>query len=293
MELVSAIIPAYNAQDYIKATIDSALNQTYPRLEIIVVDDGSTDDTPAILAGYGEKIRVVCQPNSGRSAANNTGIAHAKGEWIAFLDSDDTWMPQKISRQIELCKNKAISHTDSYFLGDHIENDLCRSSLSPLYHGSVLKELLVSNFIVKSTVLVRRDVICKHGCFDERYDCVIDWPLWLKICAEQELGYVPEPLTHYRVHLGSVSMKSRQTLPSHLRVISEAFSSKGVGKNYPELRKQALKASFQINIHFAASSGDWQFALRCCLKSLYFAPFSSRNWKNLIKSILIPFGRPY
>jgi glycosyltransferase involved in cell wall biosynthesis len=293
MELVSVIIPAYNAQEFIKETIDSAIHQTYPEVEIIVVDDGSTDNTPKILSGYGEKIKVIRQPNSGRSVANNKGIASAKGSWIAFLDADDTWMPQKISRQLELCSDYVISHTDSYFIGNNIEGNVRRSSLTRPFYGDVLRELLVTNFISKSTVLARRDVILQYGCFDESYDCVIDWPLWLKICADHKLGYVLEPLTNYRVHSESATMKSRRTLPAHIRVISEAFSSKGVGSKYPNIRKKALASSFQINTHYAASSGDFWFAVKCSIKSLQYAPFSLRNWKNVIKSFLIPLGIPY
>jgi len=100
--LVSVIIPAYNATAFLGETLDSVLAQTYPNLEIIVVDDGSTDDTPDLLGSYGDRIRVLRQANSGQATARNHGAREAHGELLAFLDSDDLWDPDKIARQVEL-----------------------------------------------------------------------------------------------------------------------------------------------------------------------------------------------
>ncbi|MHC5139531.1 MAG: glycosyltransferase family 2 protein, partial [Planctomycetota bacterium] len=98
---ISAVIPAYNAAKYIARSIDSVLAQTHPVDEIVIVDDGSTDNTAAIIKDYGDKVRYIHQPNAGVSAARNTGIEAATGNWIAFLDADDEWLPEKIKRQVE------------------------------------------------------------------------------------------------------------------------------------------------------------------------------------------------
>ena len=293
MDTVSIIIPAYNAEMYLREAVDSALSQTYQACEIIVVDDGSTDRTPRILEEYGDRLRVIRQANQGSPAACNAGAAVAKGTWIAFLDADDMWLPGKLARQIESCADYAISHTDSVCFGDSITGEVLRSSFEPPYCGSVLKELLVRNFISKSTVMIRRDIYLRYGGFDETYTGVEDWPFWLKVCAEHELGYLPETVVRYRVHRKSKSMEGRKTLADHLRIIDGAFGPRGVGESLSHLRHKALVSSYQINSHYAAESGDWTFAAYCALRVLQYEPTALYAWKRLVKSALIPFGVKY
>ncbi|CDI01142.1 putative Glycosyl transferase family 2 [Candidatus Competibacter denitrificans Run_A_D11] len=293
MALVSVIIPAYNAAQYIRDTIDSVLNQSYSNFEIIVVNDGSTDETAQILNEYGDKLRVVHQNNKGSAAACNYGAALAQGEWIAFLDADDIWLPDKLMLQLKHCKDSSISHTDSFCFGESISGEVQRGSITHLVEGQVLKQLLVTNFISKSTVMIQRAIFNQYKGFDETYLSVEDWPFWLRVCANHSLGYLPEPVVRYRVHRQSATMKTRRTLPDHLRIISEAFNNGGVGQSFPELRRQALVSSYQINCHYAAEAGDWTFALYCALRALRFEPTAIRTWKNLAKSTLIPLGIPY
>ena len=293
MDLVSIVIPAYNAQAYLRETVDSALKQTYGNCEVIVVDDGSVDDTPRILAEYGGKIRVVRQTNRGSAAACNAGVAVAKGTWVCFLDADDVWLPDKVARQLEVCGDKAISHTDSVLFGDALNGEILRSSFEPLYSGRVLDKLLVINFISKSTVMIRRDVYNRFGGFDETYVTVEDWPLWLKVCAEYDLGYLSEPLVRYRVHRKSKSMLSRRVLNARLRVIEEAFSEGGAGHSLPQIRGPALASAYQVSFHYAGQSGDWKLALACAVQALRYKPADARKWKNLIKAILMPLGMKY
>lgn len=293
MELISIIVPAYNAEKYLRESVDSALCQTHNEREIIVINDGSTDRTSQILTEYGDKIRVVHQTNQGSAVACNTGVAVAHGEWIAFLDADDIWLPEKLAQQIEHCGNTAISHTDSICFGDALSCDIRRSSFEPPYSGKVLKELLIRNFITKSTVLMRRQVFQDIGGFDPSYIAVEDWPFFLKVCAEHELGYLPEALVRYRVHKKSKSMQGRKTLADHLRIINSAFGAKGVGKSFPELRNKALASSYQVNCHYSAESGDWPFAIYCALQALRYEPTTIHTWKILVKSALIPLGVQY
>jgi glycosyltransferase involved in cell wall biosynthesis len=293
MATVSIVIPAYNAAKFIRAAVDSALAQTHPDREVIVVDDGSSDTTPEILASYGDRIRVVRQANQGTAVACNAGVGAARGEWVAFLDADDEWLPGKLARQLAECSRFAISHTDSVCFGDARPAEIRRSSLSPLHQGWVLPKLLISNFIVKSTVMMRRETFLELGGFAGAHDAVEDWPLWLKACAGHELGYLAEPLVRYRVHLQSKSMKARATHAAHLAILREAFGPGGVGEAHKELQRPALAASHKINSHYAAESGDWTFAVRCALKALQYEPVDVRTWKTLIKSTLIPLGVPY
>lgn len=293
MELVSIIIPTYNTAKYLRESVESVLTQTYSEREIIVIDDGSTDSTPQILAEYGDAIQILRQTNQGSAAACNAGVAAAQGEWVAFLDADDIWLPEKLTRQIEHCRNSVISHTDSMCFGDALPTEIRRSSFEPPYSGSVLKELLIRNFITKSTVLMRRQAFQDLGGFDTSYIAVEDWPFFLKACAEHELGYLPEVVVRYRVHKKSKSMQGRKTLADHLRIINSTFGPNGVGASFPELCNKAFASSYQVNCHYSAESGDWPFAIYCALQALRYEPTAKRTWKKLIKSALIPLGVPY
>jgi glycosyltransferase involved in cell wall biosynthesis len=293
MDLVSIIIPAYNAETYLRETLSSALAQTYTNCEIIVVDDGSKDSTLDMLEEYGDRIRVVRQQNRGSACARNAGVAVARGHWIAFLDADDIWLSDKISKQIASCGDYAISHTDSVCFGEGLEHEILRSSFEPPYSGHVLKQLLVINFITNSTVMVRRDVFNRFGGFDESYITCEDWALWLRICAEHEIGYLAEPVVRYRFHRKSKSTMSRRTLNARLRILDEAFGAGGVGVELSQMRAPALASAYQVTSHFAADAGDWKFALSCAANSIRYRPGDIRTWKNLVKAALIPFGVPY
>lgn len=293
MELISIIIPVYNAEKYLREAIDSALQQTYKECEVIVVDDGSTDNTPKILLEYRSQIQIISQSNQGSAAACNAGVKAAKGEWISFLDADDVWLPEKLARQMEDCGSNAISHTDSICFGDALTNEILRSSFEIPYSGKVLEHLLIRNFITKSTVLMRRQIFQELGGFDVSYISVEDWPFFLKVCAAHELGYLPDAVVRYRVHKKSKSMQGRKTLYDHLRIINEAFSKNGVGQHFPNLRQKALVSSYKVNSHYSAESSDWIFAVYCAIKALQLEPTCIKTWKNLIKAMLIPLGIQY
>jgi hypothetical protein len=209
------------------------------------------------------------------------------------LDADDIWLPSKLAIQLERCGNAAISHTDSICFGDTLPCEVRRSAFEPPYSGNVLRQLLIRNFITKSTVMMNREVFMKLGGFDASYAAVEDWPFFLKVCAENELGYIPEALVRYRVHKKSKSMQSRKALTDHLRVINEAFAPGGVGSRFPELRPKALASSYQVNCHYAAESGDWSFAALCAIKALQHEPTVAQHWKSLAKCLLIPLGVKY
>ena len=292
MELASIIIPAFNAANYLKETLDSVLAQSYEEREIIVVNDGSTDNTIEILSDYSDKIIAVNQENRGDAAACNAGASIANGRWLAFLDADDIWLPEKLEKQVAMCGEAVISFTDSVCFGEDIDGEIRRSSFEPAFEGDVLPQLLVRNFITKSTVMIQRDVFLRYGGFDQSY-VLCDWPLWLRICADHRMGYVGEVLARYRVHKSSATAKARLRLPEHLRVIDQFFQPDAPGSRYPFLRARTLASSYAINAHYALESGDWTFAFYCTLRSLGYQPTQFQQWKNLLKATMIPFGRKF
>lgn len=294
MESVSVVIPAYNAERFLGETLESVLSQTLPPDEIVVVDDGSTDSTSDLVRSFHDRrIRLIVQPNAGTAVACNRGVSAATGRWIAFVDADDVWMPEKLEFQLGACTGYAISHTDSYFIGEGVDQSLRRSDFEPGYSGDVLDRLLVRNFITKSSVVMLRSAFNAAGGFPSKYPAVEDWPLWIAVCAVHPLGYVPAPLLRYRVHRQSKSMAVRRALADHVRIIDDAFSVGGPGYTRRHLRRKALAESFGVNAHFAAQAGDPSFAAYCALRALAANPARQDHWRVLAKAALAPLGVRY
>src|SRR5690606_34102704 len=154
-QLVSIVIPVYNAEKYLEQTLASIYAQTYPHTEIIAVDDGSSDRSVEILRQHAPRVRLVTQANAGAAAARNRGVREARGKWIAFLDADDLWTPDKLEKQLQLCGQYAWSYTDSVFMGG-VNDGLRDSAFTQKHEGYVLEELVCGNFIGTSSILVLR-----------------------------------------------------------------------------------------------------------------------------------------
>lgn len=205
--LVSAIIPTYNRAHILCDAIESVLAQTYPEIEVIVVDDGSKDDTLARLQPYGKKIRVISQANAGPAAARNRGIAESRGQLIAFLDSDDLWLPEKTERQVALLERAGksvpccLSNTMmKWNSGDRASFDI--ALLKPSIEEGVwvnVDEVLATRFVLfNQAIMIRREVLQKIGVFDEsiRYLEDVDFPLRLSL--EGPWAFIETPLVTWR-----------------------------------------------------------------------------------------------
>lgn len=214
--LVTVIIPVYNGADHIACALDSAISQTYQNIEIIVVDDGSTDATPMILKQYAEsdsRIRLIFQANAGVARARNHAIAAARGEFIAPLDADDLWAPAKIERQMEKMLH-AGNHTGLIYCW-WVWIDLNGRILdrSPLWRieGDALITLIKINFTGNASVpLFRKRCVEEAGGYDEQLAAAgaggcEDWELALRIAANAKIAVVPEVLLGYRRRPGSMS----------------------------------------------------------------------------------------
>lgn len=198
---ISAIIPTYNRKNVISRAIDSALNQTYPMHEIIVVDDGSTDGTEDFLKKkYGKKIRYFKQKNQGPSAARNLGIKKSTGDWIAFLDSDDEWLPKKTEKQTNAMEqdiNIGINSSDAYTANKERYNGKGRVNKGNHTIRRLdrpLAILLTKNFVPTSTVLAKKTELQDAGLFDLRYNLSEDYKLWCYIALKNSFIYVSEAL---------------------------------------------------------------------------------------------------
>lgn len=219
---VSVIIPAYNAEAFIADTIQSALDQTYRDIEIIVVDDGSSDRTVACARTFGDAVRVHQQRNGGVARARNAGVSLARGEWIAFLDSDDLWLPDKIEQQLAV--SGVMTFTDRYNIGDRGDLPEIQSVCQPMRGGDIFEALLCGNFITTTSVMIRRALFEQYGGFNVAFNGTEDWDLWLQVAADHEIGFCAKPLVRYRLHQGGISRNFARMNRERLQVISRAMA---------------------------------------------------------------------
>ncbi|KYC40467.1 glycosyl transferase family A [Scytonema hofmannii PCC 7110] len=228
MATISVIIPAYNAEHTIRETIASVQNQTFSDFEIIVIDDQSRDRTLEVLhAIQDERLKVFSYENGGASVARNRGIDHATGEFIAFLDADDLWTPNKLERQIEaLQKNPEAGVAYSwtyYFFKDEKSSYIEKSNC---FEGNVYANLLVTNFLHNgSNPLVRRKAIDSVGLFDPNIRSVEDWDYWLRLSAKWNFVLVREPQIIYRQHSQSVSENIEAMEKNCLALVDKSFQT--------------------------------------------------------------------
>ena len=210
--LVSIIIPAYNVEKYVQEAIDSALSQIYKDIEIIVVDDGSTDNTKKVLNPYIKKgqIHYIYQENKGLSSARNTGIRAAKGGYIAFLDSDDLFLPEKMQRQVDFLEKHQeydVCYCDIYHFYEDEPEQMFKLNYSYYSGDAVLKNLFKRNFINPLSVVIRKNVVDKCGYFNEKMKKTEDWDYWVNLAWKGvKFHFLPVILAKYRIRKqGSLS----------------------------------------------------------------------------------------
>jgi glycosyltransferase involved in cell wall biosynthesis len=203
---VSVVIPAFNAALWISESLESVFAQTYPILEIIVVDDGSSDETKKVIAQYLNRIKYIEVKHQGVSSARNVGIQLARGDWVAFLDADDMWYPEKIQKQVHLitpdvgfifCWKHEFLNGEVHILRIVEYDKLC--CINPLL------AILTRFFASPSTVIVKRELLINHGGFDEgNKDGSEDADLWIRLAEWTHFSQVEEALVRYRLHSNSI-----------------------------------------------------------------------------------------
>jgi glycosyltransferase involved in cell wall biosynthesis len=287
---VSVIIPAFNAAETIIRAIDSVRIQAIPGLEIIVINDGSSDDTAAIVAANirtEENIRLIeLESNSGVSAARNAGINVAKGMYLAFLDADDIWLPEKLRKQIDMMRS------DDTIALVSCNSQLVTESGVPLKVGHVnrppaegyeaWKTLLIYNFLPTPTILTRTSLVKEIGGFDETLAVGEDLDLWIKIGLRGKIIVLKEILTNYYDRAGSLMKRHNEKTGSIvLPMLENHITAQGERLTASEVRYIRGCRSFQMgcNLYFSGSYGAsipifWQAILNRFrpIKSLQYIP---------------------
>lgn len=278
---VSVVIPAYNAEDYIAATIESVLAQTYQNHEIIVVDDGSTDRTLQVLRNIELRIKVLAKTNGGPASARNLAINNSVGEFIAFLDSDDLWTPDKLAEQIaflDLHPEVGLLFGEALMFNEINGEKVIQQKIG--YTGDpTFRQLLFGDFIPNSTVIIRRACVERIGLLNESRDLIAveDYEYWMRIARAFPMAGIAKPLAYYRIHEGNLMGDGGNIDRGHDLAIT---AIKEIERQFPQMWEETqvdrnlLFAKLQIRAAFAwKERGQW----RECLKHVARALKISRN----------------
>lgn len=279
--MISVIIPSYNSDKYIGEAIRSVLRQTCTDYEIIVIDDGSTDRTREIIENNFPKVRYFYIPNQGVSRARNYGIQMARGEFIAFLDADDLWLPEKLEKQLNVFnadKELMLVFTEHQVFDANGFWKAKSSKKKRLMRGDVVKNIFLYSHVTTSTVTVRRHAFQETGFFEEDLKAAEDDNLWMRIALKFRIHLLDEVLVHYRWTENSLSRSAINLLAGVLKNV-ELIENK-----YPELRKRLGRSNirrkkseiYSSQGYHLFSSGDYTMARRYYLRSIVLYPNINR-----------------
>lgn len=286
---VSIITPTYNRVHLIGEAVESVLAQTVSDWELLIVDDGSTDNTREVLAVYQSdpRIHYLYQPNQGQSLARNAALAKARGEFIGFLDSDDIWYFDKLERQLAAFgahPEVHIVHGDEATI-DEQGRELSRENMRR-YSGWITPQLLTDNCVSITTALVRRECFDTLGGFDPKYGVADDYELWLRFSARYRFHYEPGLVAGYRVMAAQISSDKRRRFAANEQIIQDFLARDGNCLSRAELR-WGLARFYARKARYFAAVGERRTALGAIGRALGLAPLSPASWRGLYR-VLIP-----
>jgi glycosyltransferase involved in cell wall biosynthesis len=284
--LVSVVIPCFNAGSTLARTLNSVTQQSYPRLEIIIVDDGSTDSSrqvATLFADQDDRIRILEQDNRGVAAARNRAIAEASGNLIAPIDADDLWAPAKIERQVRMIEaDPALGLVYCWFENINFDDEIIAGGFHFSFEGDVLPDMARFDFVGNgSNALMRREAIEEAGGYDVSLRAAgaegcEDWKLWLTIAESWRFGVVAQPLVGYRHSAGNMSSRTAQMLRSADRISAE------FRERHPEL-SETFKAHMADRIFWnfcrSVDDGNWADAKELLVR------YPLLGWKSALSHL--------
>jgi len=288
-DLVSVVVATYNMGHYLPQAVQSVLGQSYQNVDVQIVDDGSTDETPTILRQWDAhpRVRVYRQMNGGQARAKNQGVVLSHGDFVAFLDADDVWLPAKLSRQMPLFSGRpeiGVVYSDYERMDD--EGRPLPKGPTRMHRGRISGALLIENFVSFPSAVVRRECLERHGAFDEALGMGIDYDLWLRLSAHYQFDFIAEPTVRYRIWAGQMSKNYRQRYQSAIRIMQN-FLDSNPGVVNPAVARRAWA-------HTYAGRGDvtlWHEADRVAafhdyLRALRFIPWYWPAWRSLVRGLI-------
>jgi glycosyltransferase involved in cell wall biosynthesis len=260
---ISVVIPNYNHTRFLSGAIQSVLYQRYRLYEIIVVDDGSTDNSREVVASFGSQVRYIWQENQGLAGARNTGIRAARGELIGLLDADDQWLPDFLEKMISLADQRPEASV--YYCCaqgmDEEGRDLPQMFGRPVSAPDRIYEtLLRANFLIPSTILIRRSVVIAAGLFDQGLRSCEDWDLWLRLLPEHIMVGTDARLVRYRLHGSSLSTNPAGMQQATRAVIQKHFGpDDGQWQNWSAEKRRAYGGVYRYHLLTSVQrQNDWQ-----------------------------------
>lgn len=283
MPKVSVIIPAYNAEAFLSEAIESVLAQSFQDFEVIVIDDGSTDDSARIANSFGGNVFCLSQENRGLAAARNRGIAESKGELIALLDADDYWLAEKLEKQVELLERESEA-VACFTLTENFndQGETLETSVEPDY-ADIVEALLLYSCIIgpPSSVMIKRSALNKIGDFDMNFSQCADWDMWLRLAELGKVVYVNKPLVRYRIHPTNMS-KNTPLLESDTFGVLDKFFSDPAHFKFEPLKNNCYSNHWMIIAGCYLQAGQLAESLRCLWTGVRLYP------KNIVRPLSLP-----
>ncbi len=287
----SIIVPCYNSSKYLPACLDSLLRQTYVDFEVVIIDDGSTDDTDNVIKPYlnDSRMKYIKQQNAGPAKARNKGIKSAEGNFIAFLDSDDLWKATKLEKQMQLFADSSVGviYSTARYIND-LGQDVCslnRMEYLKPREGKVTDFLFVDNFVPFSSVVIRRECLDKAGLFDEELGSSEDWDLLLRISVFFEFRYIDEPLLYYRLHSNQVSRDTEKRFLYNEKIREKFIKCNNGFISRSIIRQAAVYTYIQAACFY--QSVDIRRAIKYSIHALRIAPLDMGVITGFIKTCLM------
>lgn len=291
-EIISVIIPTYNREKLVIEAIESAIKQTYRPLEIVIIDDGSTDNTCFQVNKFISRndipdcyFKYITQSNKGGNAARNTGIKVSQGEYLAFLDSDDLWLPEKLEIQMKLINTKP--DVGAIYCGvkeyDSVLKKVTSNEKRKFIQGSIHKELLIKDVSAPtSTFMVKKKVFDYSGLFDESLKARQDWDMWIRISEKYDIHAAEKNLTILRLHRGKRTASNPLNEIESYKIIRNKYQNKLKNLNFfkrREAKANYLKRLGRIYHHNKISNVK---AFKNLSMSILMCPYDFDNWAAFV-----------
>lgn len=288
MAFVSVITPTYNRAKFLTEAILSVLAQTYYDLELIIVDDGSVDDTRSVLEPFfsDTRVRYFYQENQGQSSARNFALAQSGGEFIAFLDSDDIWSSDKLEKQVAVFDanpNVDIVHGDEAMINE--QGTVVSLENMKRYSGHITLQLLADNSVSITTALVRRRCFDEMGGFDTSLGVADDYELWLRFSSQYWFRYEPGIVASYRVMANQISSDKRRRFEAN-EIIIKRFLDKYGHALAPADRRWGLARFYCRKARYFASVGERPQAFGAIVRALGNSPLDPVVWRAVYRTLV-------
>lgn len=291
--LISIITPTYNREKTLSQAVESVLSQTYKNWELIIIDDGSTDNTREMLSKYlnDPRIKYRYQNNSGQSTARNHALKLYTGKLVCFLDSDDFWPDNKLERQVNLMK---VHPTVDIIHGDEITVDesgreITRHNMKR-YSGQITKNLIADNSVSINTVIVKRHCFEKMGGLSSKYTIADDYELWLRFSVQFTFLYIPEYFGFYRVMKNQISTDKERRLDINEKIIID-FLKQNPKKLSKDEINWGLNRFFSRKARYYGATGRKALGCKYACKALMLLPLDSGSWRSLYRVFITRFTK--